>query len=152
LVTDSNGTPISDAEVILSIYPSRYFKGTPSLDTSSKVTIDAIGCDNEDINRNGLLDIGEDRNGNNQLDPGNVITVDNLTIKTGTNGYADFNVVYAIQYAWWVEAEIMARVSVGGSESSDTLFFTTTCLASDMPDNCPLSSPFGALKICDVTI
>ncbi|BAP58231.1 adhesin [Thioploca ingrica] len=151
LVTDSNGTPISDAEVILSIYPSRYAKGTAGLNADKKVTLDAIGCDNEDINRNGLLDIGEEKNGNNQLDPGNVITVDNLTIKTGTNGYADFNVVYAIQYAWWVEAEIMARVSVGGSESSDTLFFTTTCLATDVPDNCPLPSPFGKDKACDNT-
>jgi adhesin/invasin len=146
LVTDSNGTPISDAAVILSVYPYQYAVGTVSVDKDKKATYDATACNNEDINRNGLLDPGEDLNSNNRLDPGNVITVDQLTLKTGTNGYADFNLVYAIQYAGWVKAEITARSAVAGSESSDTLLFTTTCLAGDVPDHCPLADPFGTTK------
>ncbi|RKZ71026.1 MAG: hypothetical protein DRR19_32905, partial [Candidatus Parabeggiatoa sp. nov. 1] len=91
LVTDSNGTPVNDAEVILSVYPLVYLKY--NYDTG-----EAFECPNEDINRNGLLDgeekdcppgspvaktKTEDINCNGRLEPGNVITVDNLTLITG---------------------------------------------------------------------
>ena len=150
LVTDSNGTPISEAEVILSIYPNQYAVGVVSVDQNKKITYDVVGCSNEDSNRNGLLDLGEDYNNNKRLDPGNVITVDQLTLKTGTNGYADFNMVYAIQYAGWVEAEITARSSVAGSESSHVFRTITSCLAEDVPDKCPLPNPFGSIKDCSI--
>ncbi|KHD10735.1 hypothetical protein PN36_11300 [Candidatus Thiomargarita nelsonii] len=143
LVTDSNGTPINNADVTLSIYPSFYIKGDN----------DYI-CPNEDVNRNGILEPGEDINGNGRLDPGNVITVDNLNLTTGlpsTNhptapatGYADFDVLYAIQYARWVQAEITARTSVAGSESSASVRFATICLQKDIEENiCPQENPFG---------
>ena len=32
-------------------------------------------CDNEDVNGNGILDEGEDINGDEQLTPGNVVAV-----------------------------------------------------------------------------
>jgi len=147
LVTDSNGTPINNADVTLSIYPSFYIKG------------DDLKCPNEDVNRNGILESGEDINGNGRLDPGNVITVDNLNVTTGlpsTNhptvpatGYADFDVLYAIQYATWVQAEITARTSVAGSESSASVRFATFCLKDDIKDNiCPQKNPFG-VNDCD---
>ncbi|NJO17076.1 MAG: hypothetical protein HC877_15445 [Thioploca sp.] len=172
LVTDSNSTPVSDAEVVLSVYPVQYAKGTTTANTDGTVTPNLTGwCNNEDINFNGLLDPGEDFNGNNQLEPAedinfnglldpgedfngnnqlepaNVVTVDNLTIKTGTNGYADFNVIYAIHYATWVKVEIEARVAVVGTEAQDNLPFTTICSKPDVDTGkCPLTSPFGAGK------
>ncbi|OAD22625.1 Ig domain-containing protein group 1 domain-containing protein, partial [Candidatus Thiomargarita nelsonii] len=111
-------------------------------------------CPNEDVNRNGILEPGEDTNGNGRLDPGNVITVDNLNVTTGqpsanhptapATGYADFDVLYAIQYARWVQAEITARTSVAGSESSTSVPFKAVCLQKDVEDNiCPQQSPFG---------
>ncbi|MDM8557803.1 Ig-like domain-containing protein [Candidatus Parabeggiatoa sp. HSG14] len=144
LVTDSNGTPVNDAEVILSIYPLEYLARDFSV------------CLNEDINRNGLLDPDEDTNNNGRLDPGNVITVDNLTLVTGTQeeggtpGFADFDVIYAIQYAQWLTAEITARTKVAGSEDSSVIRFTTACEATDaLSRQCPLINPFeGGGKNC----
>ena len=176
LVTDSNGTPVNDAEVKLSIYPLRYATGP-----------DAAGnmfeCENEDKNRNGILDDGEDQNlynedvnrdgilddgedinnngildlalvqPNGRLDPGNVITVDNLTLKTGPQeglttppGFAYFDVIYAIQFAGRVEAEIMARAKVAGSENSSTIPFIAVCSKEDADaEACPtFPNPFGA--------
>jgi adhesin/invasin len=151
LVTDSNGTPVSDAEINLSIYPYQYAKGGISADKDGKLTFDISWCNNEDSNRNGILDLGEEVNTNNQLDPGNVITVDELTLTTGSNGYADFKVIYAIQYSMWVKAEITARTAVTGSESSDTLLFTASCLPEDVPLKCPLENPFGVNEDCTVS-
>jgi len=147
LVTDANGTPVSDAEVTLGIYPLVYYKGVAKLDEGA-IIFDpekpSFRCLNEDINRNGILDPGEDLNNNKQLDPGNVITVDKLNLKTGSNGYADFNMVYAIQYAFWVTAEITARLTVAGSESRDVLSVRTNCEAGDATARvCPQENPFG---------
>lgn len=149
LVTDAGGTPVADTTVMLSIYPSYYYKGfIDSSGENTQITITAP-CPNEDVNRNGLLDPGEDINGNRRLDPGNVITVDNSNLKSGVNGFGDFNVVYAIQYADWIDAEITAFITAAGSESSDILNFTTVCLADDVKNKiCPLPSPFGVSKDC----
>jgi adhesin/invasin len=147
LVTDANGTPVSDAEVTLGIYPLFYYKGFAKLEEGKIIfdpERDAFACPNEDINRNGILDPGEDTNNNNQLDPGNVITVDKLNLNTGSNGYADFNMVYAIQYAFWITAEITARLTVSGSESRNVLSVTTGCEAGDGTSGlCPQQNPFG---------
>ncbi len=176
LVTDSNGTPVNDAEVKLSIYPLRYVTGP---DAAGNMFL----CENEDVNRNGILDDGEDQNlfnedvnrdgilddgedinnngildlalvqPNGRLDPGNVITVDNLTLKTGPQeglttppGFAYFDAIYAIQFASRVEAEIMARAKVAGSESSSTIPFIAICSKEDADaEICPTSpNPFGA--------
>jgi len=146
LVTDSNGTPVADAEVILSIYPLIYFKAGLELIDDVYILGETFGCNNEDINRNGILDpdLGEDINNNNSLDPGNVVTVDKLKLVTDSTGFADFVVVYPIQYANWVTAEITARTEVAGTESSDTIQFIANCSAEDVTKQiCPLPNPFG---------
>jgi len=177
LVTDANGTPVNDAEVILSIYPSFYAKGTldmvkqPGEEKEKLTALINATCRNEDLNRNGLLDTedtnnngqfdaGEDKNGNNlfdtedingngQLEPGNVVTVDNLTLTTDDTGFANFNVVYAIQFAEWVLVEITARATVAGSEGINRLELQTTCEAGDnLQGLCPLPNPFG-VGTCD---
>jgi len=150
LVTDATGVPVGDANVILSIYPSKYIKG--GIEVGEKgLTINKLSpyCENEDFNRNGLLDLGEDFNQDGKLDPGNVITVDKSVLKTDNNGYASFKVVYAVQYAEWVEAEITARTETEGSEDSDTLTFETVCPQNEVTDKtCPTQNPFGS-NPCD---
>ena len=144
LITDSNGTPVADAEVTLGIYPKSYFKGVVVAGEDGNTVEIANICDNEDINRDGILDAGEDQNGNGKLDPGNVVTVDNLIVKTDKSGFVDFNVAYAIQYAMWIEAEVIARAVVSGSEGSATVQFFTTCAIPDK-ESCPSPSPFVGL-------
>ncbi|MDY6991027.1 MAG: Ig-like domain-containing protein [Pseudomonadota bacterium] len=151
LVTDVNGTPVADAEVKLSIYPVEYIKGfleTPEEEGDELIIKETFVCPNEDNNpANGLLDPGEDINNNNKLDPGNVVTVDKLTLTTDSSGYAEFNVVYAIQYATWVNVRLTAQTRVAGSEESGTLTFRTVCKTPD-PEPCPLQNPFGR-DACD---
>ena len=150
LVTDANGTPVADAEVTLSIYPVTYTKAQfIFLDEGFALIGEGnppYTCNNEDVNRNGILDttLGEDTNNNGGIDPGNVITVDKLRLVTDSTGFADFNVVYPIQYAVWITADIIARTEVAGTESSDTIQFTTGCSAGDVSlKTCPTANPFG---------
>jgi hypothetical protein len=135
LVTDANGTPIANATVALNISPTQYRKGScggPNLT-----------CPSEDgivnpILKNGILDPGEDRNGNTFLDPGNVATVVPRSVTTDTSGFAFFDVVYAQEFAELVQVELDARtVVVGSEESSQVRFF--------LPGACvvPPSPPFG---------
>ena len=146
-MTDSNGTPVADARVFLSIYPLLYIKSTflfteDDYELSEPIYV----CNNEDVNRNGILDsiLGEDINNNGSLEPANVVTVDNLEITTDSSGFADFKVVYPVQYAGLIRAEITARTEVAGTESSDTLQFGTSCSAGDVIKKiCPVSNPFG---------
>jgi hypothetical protein len=53
LVVDNNGNPIPDAVVNLGVYPLRFFTGTQSSGRTGMFN-------NEDANRNGILDVGED--------------------------------------------------------------------------------------------
>ncbi len=150
LVTDANGTPVADAEVTLSIYPIAYTKAEfIFLDEGFALIGEGsppYTCNNEDVNRNGILDttLGEDTNNNGRIEPGNVITVDKLRLVTDSTGFADFNVVYPIQYAAWVTADIIARTEVAGTESSDTIQFTAKCSSADVTQEiCPITNPFG---------
>jgi len=166
LVTDSNGTPVSNADITLTIYPSYYSKAgtlyqTGCLDNERDVygncpcvtdednickTAVTTICRNEDENRNGILDAGEDINNNGRLDPGSVITVDNLQLTTNEAGFADFSVIYAIQFANWIQAELTARASVVGSEGGSIIPFTTVCTADDAVKGlCPIQNPFSGL-------
>ncbi len=85
-VADGSGTPISDADVVLSIEPQSYRKGSLDLFNANGETIltntattfaptrwgralNTVLCQSEDINGNRILDPGEDINGNGTLDP-----------------------------------------------------------------------------------
>jgi adhesin/invasin len=150
LVTDSNGTPVENAEVTLSIWVQDYFR---PVHNNAGVTVGYALCKNEDKNRNGILDIypdgtSEDIDNNGQLDPGGVITVDKLRITTDATGFADFNVVYAIQYAQWLKnVELMARALVSGTESTAIVPLRTPCSAEDAKnETCPVENPFSGVK------
>lgn len=156
LVTDSNGSPINETEVKISIYPSEYKSlGIVSVDEDGLSIYGVVAvCKNEDENRNGILDLGEDSNNNGMLEPGNVLTTDALTLITGQEnpfvseppppGFAFFNINYAIQYAYRVEADITARTQVAGTEGIDTISFTATCEKGDADEGlCPTGdNPF----------
>jgi hypothetical protein len=174
LVTDAAGGPVQNATVTLSILPTAYYKGKyliyPSdLGTGTdKRWVPVIGtavqnnlltylppsgpCANEDVNRNGILDPGEDTNGNGRLDPGNVATVDKNPVITDAGGFAQFNVVYAQQYATWTDISLLATAKVAGSEATAIANFTLPILASVLADvkvSPPGNpSPFGIATNC----
>ena len=100
VVTDSNGSPVNNATVSLSIFPKLYIKGSipPGISDSCSVDGDTNGttyicCKNEDTNQNGILDVGADpKNCNGILDPGEDTTQNGILDPgedTNNNGILD---------------------------------------------------------------
>lgn len=58
LLTDNNGNPIPNQTVSLGLYPLKFFTGFAS--GTSGTAVVGREYDNEDVNRNGILDPGED--------------------------------------------------------------------------------------------
>lgn len=134
LVTDISGAPIQNAPVTLAIIPLVYNdNSTGDYNTSWKI--------NEDINMNGILDLGEDLNLNGKLDPGNVVTLDKQTILTDSTGFASFYIVYSKCYATWVKVRIKASTIVNGTESQAYYDHLLTYIDGDQ--FIPCESPFA---------
>ena len=88
------------------------------------------------MNHNGVLDAGEDLNGNNKIEAGNILTVvpETGTASTATtdkNGFALFDVFYPQAYAYWLEVALTAKLTVQGTEFSETTVFVPDGSAAD---------------------
>jgi hypothetical protein len=83
---------------------------------------DQATCLNEDSNRNGVLEAGEDRDSDGRLDPGRSdVTVRLLSPRTGPDGTAVIEITYAKSFATWVDAWITVAASgVSGTEGRAT--------------------------------
>jgi hypothetical protein len=118
LVVDSSGSPRSDVQITPSLDLGGYGKGAwdfnvatrkwerfPDAGTSGLL---AATCPNEDLNRNGVIDTGEDINGNRQLDSRKSdvsITLEGGT-KTDAKGIAVLQLEYPKSLASWVKYKI----------------------------------------------
>ncbi len=140
---NNNGVPVTNANVQISVYPVRYFKGyfvpvvTRSTGSSTSeaqpdawgpyYTIDTTAdlCQSEDTNHNGRLDAGEqDLNGDGTLTPPAVVTiaadtqqtptVSKATVTTDSNGFGYFNLTYPQDQAYWLEVELVAQTTLAG--------------------------------------
>lgn len=155
LVNDIVGGPVQGAVVTLDTVPSQYRKGQYFWSGTIWVPQVAVSCPNEDTNNNGILDDGEDTNGNGRLDPGNVVTTSVASITTDQDGFGKFNVLYAQQYANWINNTLTARTKVGGSEDEELSTFVLPAAAADLSseDQTPPGqpSPFGVLPNCAVS-
>lgn len=151
LVTDANGAPVK-ADVDLMLWPKSYAKGRYNYTADGWVWDPAVvGCQNEDINRNGILDAGEDSNNDGRLTPGIVATLTSSTVRTDDSGFAEFSIQYQKEYAHWVVVELTARAVVGGSESTAVREFRLPILAADQKDEAGPAgnpSPFGISALC----
>ncbi len=147
LVSDSNGNSVAGATVNLSVWPTTYYTGVNSIDGPVRVK----GYPNEDLNRNEILDIGEDTyspnsplptSGNRQLDPAKS-TAGSVpaTVITDENGVAQFDYLYLKNYAAWLDVEVRATTLVYGSETSSVLEFPLGWSESE-EKNLP-NSPWG---------
>ena len=158
-VTDSNGVPVPNVNLTIKALPTLYRKGRLVFDTLAGGWVYAAGvvtCVNEDVNYNGVLDAGEDTNGDGRLQPGNVISVTTAVsttpgasgiARTDAGGRATITLLYAESYVPWVQIRLVAQAIVSGTESStDTVFFPPG-VASDFTSatNPPAgtTSPFG---------
>ncbi len=168
LVNDANGNPVAGATVELNVIPIRYEKGlyVLSFNSVNRTCVRWVkfrtvqgnlnpddadhACDNEDVNLNGILNPGEDRNNNGRVDPGNVAAVPR-TVTTDANGFALFDVLYAKEFTW-VQVELEARAFVAGSEGLSRARFFLNGIESDF-NNCTVAppgaiSPYGTATTC----
>jgi hypothetical protein len=164
LVTDSNGNAIEGATVNLSLTATEYYKGQWILiDTSNppdgtadawgqRVDTDADGtgdttpiktCANEDTDLDGVLDTGEDTDGDGNLEPGNPAGVSPGTVTTDSNGLAQVDVVYPQSEGGWSKVKLEATVDVAGSEGTATTMYELGVLASEITDT-DTSMPGGS--------
>lgn len=124
-------------------------------------TLARTQCDNEDtfvdpLNgvgaNNGILEPGEDFNGNRELDPGFTAAATPAKVLTNSAGSATIRVGYTKDKANWVKVALTARATVQGSEAASTVYFDLTGLAADYDDVAVsppgATSPFGAAQDC----
>jgi fibronectin type 3 domain-containing protein len=171
LVTDTGGRAVENAVITATVTPQYYLKGyynfcgtTPErwcqrrTLVSSKSTAPTVpACANEDgllqnslYDFNGILDPGEDQNANSRLDPGNVASVTATT--TDSTGHSTVSLVYAQDYAFWVNVRLEVRASLAGSTTSAFQTFDLPGSAKDYSDitiDPPGNpSPFGSNTTC----
>lgn len=153
MVTDAGGNAVQGASITVSLNPVGYGKGNYVDCAGNWCASYAATCPSEDLNENGILDSGEDANGNSQLTPGNVVSVPS-SVTTGADGTFEFSVIYPETYANWVQVQLSASTSVAGTESIDTVTFWLSASADDMDDSTEsppggsLNSPFGISNSC----
>jgi Invasin, domain 3 len=88
--------------------------GSSWLDDGDPTTLGV--CPNEDANRNGVRETGEDLNGNAELDPAGV-TITNLnSSRTDANGKAIVRMEYIRDRGTWIDFRITITATVAGSE------------------------------------
>jgi hypothetical protein len=155
-VTDSLGRGVAGEAVQVSILSDFYMKGFRvfPLGASSWSTTVIATCPDEDINRNGILDAGEDFNVSGQIEANNIATVSPTaggSLVTDQSGFVLVDVTYPQEFAGYVRVTLQATVAeVGGTEFAESTTFTLTGAASDFnnQNNSPPGpvSPFGSVN------
>lgn len=150
-VTDASGTGVANTALTLEILSMDYRKGVRTFVAPSWQTPSNIVCADEDLDRDGILDTGEDTNGSGRIEAGNIATVTPRNVTTDANGFALVKVVYPQEYAYWVNARLSASTAVQGSEFARSVNFLLPGLATDFntanvtPPG--VVSPFG-VEVC----
>jgi hypothetical protein len=143
-VSDNDGNPAGGTAVTVRLRNLNYYKGYYVVSGDSWVAVYSTICDAEDINNNGVLQAGEDINGNGRLDPTNAATISahpsetptftpgTGTIVTDENGFGYFSITYPKSEALWVKVRLTASADVAGTESSEIYESTLAVLVTDL--------------------
>ena len=158
VVTDASGNPVPNQELNVAVTPSVYNKGYA-------VRYPEIGafirwdpfftatCASEDVNRNGILDAGEDANLDKLITPGNVATV-SRTVVADVNGIAQVNLIYPREYSPYTTVDMQVTSTAQGTENITSRRITLTRLATDYnrEEVPPKPSPYGLGSLCTDTL
>ena len=169
LVADGNGNAVEGAKVTLKAFPASfsigYWYDTDPNPTSEKFAPCVLGTyQNEDLNKNAILDAGEDLPrtsalscdiygaatgvvsylANGQIDAPNAAagTLPGV-VTTDVNGVANFNLIYQKSSSEWIIDEIVASTQVLGTEATSTVKFRLPFLKADGETGTLPSSVFG---------
>ncbi len=143
LVADAGGNPVSGATVSLSVWPIEY-------NTGYNTTVGPVitgTYPNEDINRNLILDPGEEGTSNSYNQDGRLTPPSSaagtipVTVTTDAYGVGNFELVYLKNSAVWIKDEVKASTFVWGTETISTLKFILPYAIED--EKSLPSSPYG---------
>lgn len=147
LVVDSAGQAKPDVEISPSIDLTHFYKGyyVPQW----TLALVSPACPNEDVNRNAVLEAGEDLNSNGQLDPRKsdvAITVVGSN-RTNESGVVIVQIEYPKNVATWVDYKILVAASgIAGSEGRATFSGQLTAAVTEFSGTASPSfqfSPYG---------
>ena len=148
LVTDANGSPVKQSLVSLNLWPSHFRTGYWQYTLFSNgvysncIPIIEGTRPNEDVNRNLIMDEGEDINQDGQLTPPlSAAGAVPATLVTDETGIANFYLIYTKASSAWIVDELTASTVVSGTETRSTYRFVlpwaksdaVACLLSDSP-------------------
>ncbi|MBF0377570.1 MAG: Ig-like domain-containing protein [Desulfamplus sp.] len=153
LVSDSGGHPVGNQEVSLNNWPLQYAKGVWTKTVNPLTLVSEFApdyttagygwFDNEDANRNTILDAGEtDATGDGITPPNSSAGNIPSKLTTDANGVANFNLVYLKHYGVWIRAEISATTIVSGSATKSMLIFILPVQKGE-EESLPGASPFN---------
>lgn len=163
-ITDSQGNGVEGVTVQAGILSDAYSKGFWFYDAGLSQWVQSITagpCADEDVNRNGQLDVGEDFNSSGRIEAGNIATVaaqngSGGTFSSDSAGFGIIDVFYPQEFARWVDVTLEATTTVQGTEFAEASVFRLPIAASDVDDendNPPGSiSPFGSSNSCADTL
>jgi hypothetical protein len=173
-VVDSAGVAKPDVNIAVSVDLPQYRKGFYKVvgDEWAKILVPGVPpqlgdralCTNEDTNRNGVLEAGENVNGlvpyldgtfNTRLDPGKSdVSVSLLHAKTRADGTAELQLQYAKSFATWVDVKITVSASgVSGTEGRATYVVAPVPADAESIKNVDVTpayavSPYGTATSC----
>jgi hypothetical protein len=134
--------------------PTGWYKAKDDAPTSPPAVGDRAVCLNEDKNRNGVLEAGDDDNNDGKLSPRKPdVVISLLQSKTRADGTAVLQIEYAKDHALWVDALITVSASgVAGSEGRDSRLVAPVPAdsASQISRDAPayVVSPYGIASVC----
>ncbi len=159
-ITDSQGNGVEGVTVQAGILSNAYFKGFWFYDALASAwfqNVTAGPCADEDINRNGVLDPGEDNNGSTRIEAGNIATAvaqstGNGTFVTDAGGFGIVDIFYPQDHSRWVHVTLEATTSVQGTEFAEASNFILPISGEDLDDENDTPpggiSPFGLSGSC----
>ena len=154
-VVDSAGNAMSGVPLSVSLDLRNYYKGQYTVSGSSWSKVSNTQCANEDTNRNGVLDSGEDINGDGKLEPGIAdAQVQLLNPTTGSDGTAVVQVTYAQSFGSWIDVLLTVSASgVSGTEGRASYLLQpvpvpSTTLTTTSSSPAFQVSPYGVASSC----
>lgn len=163
-VTDSQGNGVEGVTVQAGILSNAYWKGFWFYDVIAGGWVQSVTagpCADEDVNRNGQLDPGEDFNNSGRIEAGNIATAVAQTGNGGTfvsdaGGFGIVDVFYPQDHSQWVHVTLEATTSVQGTEFAESSNFVLPISGEDVDDEneAPpgVVSPFGLSNSCADTL
>ena len=138
-VADAAGNAVANAQLSASVDLTKYRKGAYAGPRFS--------CDNEDMDRNGSLDIAEKiaGDGDDTISPrkADVILSFVGANTTGSNGRATIQVEYPQNVATWLLYKVKVTTSVAGSEGTVEKSYATSFVIGDDSNGSFLTPPYG---------